>query len=102
MMAWTRILPDAPGVATDGFSGLLADETDADGAAEETEGAGDVASKFSEDGIHVVDGFVVAVAAVRTRGTLPAVKSQWCASAACPSLCSSCSWSSPWLQMRPM
>ena len=63
------------GVAADGFGGLLADETDADGAAEETEGAGDVTSEFSEDRIHVVDLVVVAVAAVRTRGTLPAVKS---------------------------
>lgn len=36
-------------IATDGFSGFLADETDADGGTEETEGAGDVASNFSEE-----------------------------------------------------
>ena len=67
-------LAGSAGVATDGFSGLLADETDADGGTEETERAGDVASDFSDDGIHGVDGFVVAVAAVRTRSTLPTVK----------------------------
>lgn len=60
-------LGSGTGIATDGFGGLGADEADADGGAEETEGAGDVASDFSEDdGVHVVDVFLVAVAAVRT------------------------------------
>ena len=37
-------LAGSAGIAADGFGGLLADETDADGGAEETKGAGDVAS----------------------------------------------------------
>jgi hypothetical protein len=60
------------GIATDGFSGFLADETDAEGGAEKTESATDIAGDFSDDG-HVVDLVVVAVAAVRTRSTLPAI-----------------------------
>ena len=66
-------LAGSAGVTTDGLGGLLADETDADGGAEETERAGDVARDFSEDDGHVVDLVVVAVAAVRTRSTLPAI-----------------------------
>lgn len=54
------------GIAANGFSGLGADHTDADGGAEKTESGGDVAVDFSEDGGHVVDVFLVAVAAVRT------------------------------------
>ena len=42
------------GIATDGFGGFGADETDADGGAEETECASEIASDFSED--HVLYG----------------------------------------------
>lgn len=37
------------GIAADSFSGLLTDETDADGGAKETERGGDTACDFSED-----------------------------------------------------
>ena len=61
--------------AADRFGGLLADESDADGGAEETERAGNIASDFSEDGSHdVVDLALVAISAVRTLGTLPTGK----------------------------
>jgi hypothetical protein len=46
-------------IATDGFSSFLADETDANGGAEETECAGDVALDFSDDVDHVVGVFVL-------------------------------------------
>ena len=54
------------GIAADGFGGFGADHTDADGGAEKTECTGDVAVDFSDDGGHVVDVFLVVVAAVRT------------------------------------
>ena len=82
------------GIAADSFSGLVADETDADGGAEQTERAGDVtrnACGFSEEEVHIWWMVLVAVAAVRTRGTLPAVKDQWWAPAGWPAS----SWSSP-------
>ena len=69
-------LAGSAGIAADGFRGFLADKADADGAAEKTEGRGNVAGEFSEEEVHVLVVVLVAVAAVRTRGTLPAVKSQ--------------------------
>jgi len=46
------------GIATDSFSGFVADHADADGGAEQTESAADVTGDFSEEEVHVlVDGF---------------------------------------------
>jgi hypothetical protein len=62
MMACTRILPEAPGIAADGFGGLGADQTDADGGAEQTKRAGDVtgdAGGLSEDFDHGWVGCIV-------------------------------------------
>ena len=42
------------------------------GGAEETESAGDITGNFSEEEVHIFILVVVAVVAVRTRGTLPA------------------------------
>ena len=59
------------GIATDGFSGFLTDQTDANCGAEQTESAGDIAGDFSEEDVHVLWMVVVAIVAVRTRSTLP-------------------------------
>ena len=45
-------LAGSAGIAADGFGGFVADETDAEGGAEKTECAGDVASDFSEEDGH--------------------------------------------------
>lgn len=62
-------------IAADRFSGLEADQTDADGGAEETKRTGNIALQFSEEGDH---GWLFLFCgwktAVRTRGTLPAEK----------------------------
>ena len=63
------------GITTDRFSGFLTDQTDAESGTEKTESAGDIAGDFSEDNVvHSVVDLLVAVAAVRTRSTLPAIK----------------------------
>jgi hypothetical protein len=66
------------GITTDRFRGFLTDQTDAESGTEKTESAGDIARDFSEDYVvHSVVDLLVAVAAVRTRSTLPAIKDQW-------------------------
>ena len=62
------------GVAADAFDGLGADETDADGGGETTEGGMETAGDFCELGDHGGVIFVGWISAVRTRGTLPAGK----------------------------
>ena len=65
------------GITTDRFGGFLTDQTDAESGTEKTESGGDIAGDFSEDDIvHSVVDLLVAVAAVRTRSTLPAIKNQ--------------------------
>ena len=48
MMAWTRIFVGGAGIAADGFRGLEADETDADGGAKAAEAALDASCDFSD------------------------------------------------------
>ncbi len=59
-------LGSGAGIAADGFGGFGADHTDADSGAKKTECTGEVAVDFSDDGGHMVDVFLVVVAAVRT------------------------------------
>jgi hypothetical protein len=81
MMAWTRILPEAPGLRPTARR-PWADETDADGGAEETERAGDVALEFSDEGDHGGGVFLLLEVRRAHAGTLPTGNSQWEASAA--------------------
>ena len=62
-------------ITTDSLSCLLSDKSDADGGAEQSKRAGNVAGEFSDDGDHVVS-FFCWLSTVRTPGTLPAAKDQ--------------------------
>src|ERR1019366_6180732 len=62
------------GIAADGFGGLEADESDANGGAEAAEAALDAAGDFSDGLDHDVYLFCWWIAAVRARGTVPAGK----------------------------
>ena len=74
-------LAGSGGIATDGFGGFEADETDADGGAEEAEGTREITGDAGGSGglgDDVDHGMEVSIgcccSAVRARGTLPAGK----------------------------